>query len=322
MEKRGLIILFSPTPLWIIDFPKEEKKLMKVRKSVIVLFLAPAALVYLAFILIPTVWAFYYSVFDWTGFTSSMKFVGLNNYIQLMNDHLFWASLGRTLIILLPGGVTIFLLAFLLTVLINSGVRAKKFFRGMIFLPNVIATVALATLWAFIYNPSFGLLNSFFKLIGFEQMAHFTWTSADRIFYAALVAIIWINVGFQLVLILAGVDKIPFEFFEAARLEGASQFQMFTGITIPLIWDVITVAFVLWSISALKTFEFIYAFGNPQLPPNLYTIGIYLYVMGFGKRDPIYRLGYATAIGVLLLFSVVIIVALIRRLTRRETISY
>lgn len=295
---------------------------MKVRKSVILLFLLPAGLVYLALILVPAVWAFYYSAFDWTGFTQNMKYIGLTNYVLMMKDPLFWSSLGRTIIILLPGGVIVFLLAFLLTILINSGIRGKKFFRAMIFLPNVIATVALATLWAFIYNPSFGLLHSFFKAIGLQQLSQFTWTSADRIFYAALVALIWINVGFQLVLIMAGVDKIPFEFFEAAKIEGASQLQMFTGITIPLIWDVVTVAIVLWAISALKTFEFIYAFGNPQIPPNLYTIGIYLYVMGFGKRDPIYRLGYATAIGVLLLLSVVIIVAVIRRLTRREGLSY
>jgi ABC-type sugar transport system permease subunit len=295
---------------------------MRVRKSVIALFLVPASLVYLAFILIPTIWAFYYSVFDWSGFAESMKFVGLGNFIQLFRDHLFWLSLRNTLIILIPGGVIIFLLTFILTVLINSGVRGKKFFRAMIFLPNVIATIALTTLWAFIYNPSFGLLNGFFKLIGLAQYSEITWTSADRIFYAALIAIIWLNVGFQLVLMMAGIDKIPFEFFEAAKIEGASQLQMFLGITVPMIWDVITVALVLWSISALKMFEFLYAFGGLNMPQSLYTVGIYLYVMGFGKRDPIYRLGYATAIGVLLLISVVIIVALIRRLTRRETISY
>jgi ABC-type sugar transport system permease subunit len=251
-----------------------------------------------------------------------MKFIGLGNYIQLFKDEMFWLSLRNTLIILLPGGVIIFGLTFLLTILINAGVRGKKFFRAMIFLPNVIATVALVTLWGFIYNPKFGLLNGFFSLFGADQLSKITWTSADRIFYAALVAIIWINVGFQLVLLMAGVDKIPFEFFEAAKIEGASQLKMFTGITIPMIWDVITVAFVLWSISALKSFEFLYAFGGLNTPHSLYTIGIYLYVMGFGKREPIYRLGYATAIGVLLLISVVIIVALIRRLTRRETLSY
>ena len=295
---------------------------MKVRKSVIALFLLPAGLFYLAFILIPAIWAFYYSVFDWSGFTTDMKFIGLDNYIQLFKDQMFWLSLKNTLIILVPGGLVIFFLTFVLTVLINSGVRGKKFFRAMIFLPNVIATVALTTLWGFIYHPSFGLFNAFFKLLGLEQLSQITWTSADRIFYAALVAIIWINVGFQLVLLMAGVDKIPFEFFEAARIEGASQLQMFTGITVPMIWDVITVGIVLWSISALKSFEFLYAFGGLNTPHSLYTVGIYLYVMGFGKREPIYRLGYATAIGVLLLISVVIIVALIRRLTRREAISY
>src|SRR4030066_534757 len=294
---------------------------MKVRKSVISLFLLPAGLFYLAFILIPAILAFYYSVFDWSGFTTDMKFIGLDNYIQLFKDQMFWLSLKNTLIILVPGGLVIFFLTFVLTVLINSGVRGKKFFRAMIFLPNVIATVALTTLWGFIYHPSFGLFNAFFKLLGLEQLSQITWTSADRIFYAALVAIIWINVGFQLVLLMAGVDKIPFEFFEGARIEGASQLQMFTGITVPMIWDVITVGIVLWSISALKSFEFLYAFGGLNTPHSLYTVGIYLYVMGFGKREPIYRLGYATAIGVLLLISVVIIVALIRRLTRREAIS-
>ena len=296
---------------------------MKVRKSVIALFLLPAGLVYLVLMLLPTIWAFYFSAFDWSGFNTKMKFVGLKNYIQLMKDHLFLSSLRNTLIILLLGGAIIFLLTFVITVLINSGVRGKKFFRAMIFLPNVIATVALATLWTFIYNSSFGLLHGFFKLIGLLQLSQITWTDSDKIFYACLIAIIWINVGFQLVLIMAGVDKIPFEFFEAAKVEGASQFQMFTKITVPMTWDVISVAVVLWSISALKMFEFVYAFGGTvNLPISLYTIGIYLYVMGFGQRTPIYRLGYATAIGVLLLLSVVIIVALIRRLTRRESLSY
>lgn len=295
---------------------------MKVRKSVIALFLLPAGLIYLAFMLIPTIWAFYYSVFDWSGFAGSMEYVGFSNFIQLSKDPLFWLSLKNTLVILVPGGLIIFFLTFLLTILINSGVRGKKLFRAMIFLPNVIATIALTTLWAFIYNPSFGLLHGFFQLIGLEQLSQFTWTSADRIFYAALVAIIWINVGFQLVLIMAGIDKIPFEYFEAAVIEGANQIQMFFKITIPLIWDVIAVALVLWSISALKMFEFLYAFGGLNMPPSLYTVGIYLYVIGFGKRDPIYRLGYATAIGVMLLVLVVIIVSIIRRLTRRESLSY
>ncbi len=295
---------------------------MRVRKWVIVAFLLPASLIYLFFFIIPTIWAFYFSAFDWSGFTNNMKFIGLLNYINLMKDKLFWVSLGNTLTILLLGGAIIFPLAFLLTVLINSGVQWKKFFRALIFLPNVIATIALTTLWAFIYNPKFGLWSGFFNLIGAKDLAKFTWTSTDHIFYAMIVALIWINVGFELVLLMAGVDKIPYEFFEAAKIEGANQFQMFFRITLPLIWDVITVAIVLWSIAALKIFEFPYAFTGITTPPQLYTVGIYLYVMGFGKRDPIYRLGYATAIGVMLLIAVVLIVGILRRVTRREVIQY
>jgi ABC-type sugar transport system permease subunit len=295
---------------------------MKVRKSVIFLFLLPASLIYLVFIIIPAIWAFYYSAFDWSGFTTSMKYIGLDNYVQLLKDPLFWLSLKNTLIVLLLGGVIIFPLAFLLTILSNSGIRGKKFFRAMVFLPNVIATVALTTLWAFIFNPTFGILNGFFQVIGLQQLAQIIWTSADKIFYVCLAAIIWINVGFQLVLLMAGVDKIPLEYFEAARLEGAGEFRMFSLITVPMIWDVISVALVLWTISALKIFEFPYAFAGLNTPPELYTVGIYLYVMGFGKRIPIYRLGYATAIGVMLLLSIVVIVSILRRITRRESLSY
>ena len=295
---------------------------MKTRKRLIALFLLPASLIYLIFFLVPTVWAFYYSLFDWSGFGQNMKFIGVGNYKELLHDPIFLLSLKNTLAILALGGIIIFALAFVLTILVNSGVKGKKFFRAMIFLPNVIATIALTTLWAFIYNPTFGLINSFFQLIGWKAGAAFTFTSNDHIFYAMLVALIWIQVGFYVVLLMAGMDKIPAEYYEAARIEGANQWQMFTGITIPLLWDVITVATVLYTIFALKVFEFPYAFSQILPPQEIYTVGIYLYIEGFGKRVPIYRLGYATAIGVVLLLCVVVVVLLLRRFMRREVIQY
>jgi ABC-type sugar transport system permease subunit len=295
---------------------------MKTRKRLIALFLLPASLVYLIFFLVPAVWAFYYSFFDWSGFGQNMDFIGIKNYIELSRDPLFLLSLQNTLFILVVGGVIVFALALLLTVLINSGVKGKKFFRAMIFLPNVIATIALTTLWAFVYNPTFGLLNSFFKVLGWKAGAAFMFTSMDHIFYAMLVALIWIEVGFYLVLLMAGMDKIPLEYYEAAKIEGANEWQMFTGITVPLLWDVISVGTVLYTIFALKVFEFPYAFTQIQPPTTIYTVGMYLYIEGFGKRDPIYRLGYATAIGVVLLLCVILVVWLLRRLMRREVIQY
>ena len=295
---------------------------MKTRKRLIALFMLPASLIYLIIVLIPAIWAIYYSFFDWSGFGQKMKFIGVGNYKNLIHDPVFLLSLKNTLYILVVGGIIIFVLAFILTILVNSGIKGKKFFRAMIFLPNVIATIALTTLWAFIYNPTFGLINSFFRLIGWNAGATFTFVSNNHVFFSMLIALIWIEVGFYLVLLMAGMDKIPAEYYEAAKIEGANQWQMFTGITVPLLWDVISVATVLYTIFALKVFEFPYAFNQITPPQEIYTVGIYLYIEGFGKRDPIYRLGYATAIGVVLLLCVVVFVLLVRRFMRRDVVQY
>jgi ABC-type sugar transport system permease subunit len=295
---------------------------LKARKGLIFLFLLPASLLYGIFFLLPAVQAFRYSFYSWSGFSDSETFIGLGNYAEILGDKIFWLSLKNTLLILLVGGIIVFLLAFVLTVALNSGIKGKKFFRSMIFLPNIIATIALTTLWAYIYNPTFGLIKVTAEALGLEKISQILWTAPDKIFWSVLVAMIWIQAGYYLILIMAGVDKIPKEYYEAAQLEGATQFQMFRKITITLIWDVLSVAIVLYSIGALKVFEFPYAFNGQSVPPELYTVGIYLYIMGFGKRIPIYRLGYATAIGVMLLLTVILIVIILRRVLRRDVIEY
>jgi ABC-type sugar transport system permease subunit len=206
--------------------------------------------------------------------------------------------------------------------MISSGIRGKKFFRGVIFLPNIIAVIALTTLWGYMYTPNNGLLASVFKAIGLDDMAKFTWLGPDTIFMSMMIAIIWIEVGFYLVLLLAGVDKIPPDFFESAKLDGANQFQQFRHITVPLLWDVIAIGMVLWSIYAVKIFEFPFSFTGLEPNPNSYTVAVYSYILGFGQRQPIYRLGYATAVGVMLLLVVILIVLVIRWLTRREVVQY
>lgn len=297
---------------------------MKPRTSMIVLFLLPATLFYLALFLAPAIWAFYFSAFDWSGFSEAKIFVGLGNYVELLTaDPIFWRSLGNTLKILFVGGFFIFVLAFLLASMLNSGIKGKNVFRALIFLPNVIATIALTTMWAFaIFSPRSGVIPNFMKMIGWEAGEDFLWMSSDHVFWAMLIAIVWINVGYFVVLILAGMDRIPFEYYEAAQLEGVNQIQQFFSITLPLTWDVLTISVVLWSISAIKVFEFPFAFMGAGEDPNLYTIGVYLYIMGFGKRQPIYQLGYATAIGVLMLFLIIAASIFLRRVMKREVLQF
>jgi len=295
---------------------------MRVSKRLIVLFLLPATLLYFVFFLAPTIWALGLSFFDSRGFGTEQTFIGLDNYTELMTDAIFWKSMQNTVIILLLGGLIIFGIAFIMTMMISSGIRGRKLFRAIIFLPNVIATIALTTLWGYIYTPRTGLLGATFDLLGFKDLAKFPWLGPNTILWSMMVAIVWIQVGFYLVLLLAGVDKIPPDYYESAKLDGANQFQMFASITVPLLWDVITIGMVLWSIYAVKIFEFPFSFTGLEPNVDSYTVAVYLYIMGFGQRQPIYRLGYATAIGVMLLLVVIIIVGILRLAMRREQLEY
>lgn len=292
------------------------------RTSIIIPFLLPAGLLYLVFFIYPTIQALRISLFDWSGFTPTMSYIGLENFKELFGDEIYKMTLLNTLIVMFFGGVMIFGVAFLFTGLLTSGIRGKKFYRAVIFFPNVVAPVALATLWAFIYNQNFGLLKGFFKLLGWKAMAKVAWTGPHLILWSVLVALIWIYVGFYTVLLMAGVDKISPELFDAAKIEGANYVQTFFKITIPLIWDVLTVAVILWGIGALKMFEFFYAFAGIRPPQQLWTTAVYMYILAFGKRDAVFRMGYGTAVAVTLLFLVIIFVLLARRVMYREAVEY
>ena len=293
-----------------------------ISRKLVRLFLAPALLTYLCLFLAPAAFTFYFSLFKWSGFGDAMIFVGLANYKRLLSDPTFWLSFKNTIALLTVGGAFVFFLALLYTVLINSGIWGKKLFRLIFFLPNVVSVVALSAMWAYIYNPRYGLLNTAFKTVGLDGLGKTLWTSPDNIFWAMLAALVWVFTGFFLILLMAGVDRIPADMYEAADLEGASLWQKFRFITVPMIWDVMTISFVIWIINAIKMFEFPFAFGFLQVPQELYTLGIYLYVMGFGKRDPIYQLGYATAIGVVLLITAFALIVLVRVLLRRDRLEF
>jgi len=297
--------------------------LEKERKKLIIPFLSPALILYLVFMIYPGMRAFKDSLYDWEGFTLPAKYIGIKNFQNLLQDTNYLMSIKTTLYIFFVGGIFIFGLAFLLTMVLSSGnVKGKKFFRAIIFLPNVVAVIALTTFWAFIYNPRFGLLNGTLRLLGLETLI-VPWVEPSRILNAVLVALIWIYVGYMLVILLAGADNLSPEMYDAAKVDGANILQMFYMVTIPLMWDVIMVAITLWMIIALKQFEFVYAFGGGTfVAREIWTIPLYLVVMGFGKRDPIYQLGYASAIGVSLLILVIILAILIRVILRRERVEF
>ncbi len=295
----------------------------KEKLRLIVTFLLPALFLYCAFFIYPAVRAFYVSLHDWSGFTPEMKYVGLSNFIELFHDEVFWLALSNNLLILFVGGALIFGIALLFSFFMsNRRLKGKNFFRTLFFFPNVVPLSALAVLFALVFNYKFGLLNNFLRSVGLENFARDWFGSRSLAMGSIIGMLVLIYMGFYLVLLLAGIEKIPSELYEAAITEGASEFTIFTKITIPLIWDVMIVAISLWIISALKFFELIWALTKGGPGNSTHTIATYLYTLAFGERFTIFRMGYATSIGVVLLLLVVIFVGILRSFFSRESIEY
>lgn len=285
-------------------------------------FLAPALILYVCLFLYPAARAFYISFFDWNGFTSSMRFVGLSNFKELFHDKAFWSvAVKNSLLITFAGGALIFAVAFLLCGVLSTNIKGKKFFRALIFFPSVINPIAVAILWTFIYNNKWGLLNNLLGLFGIKGVV---WMAPETLFWAILAAMVWMNSGFYCVILLAALDRVPQSHIEAARLAGASEAVIFFKIKIPMIWDVLITSLTLWGINSIKEFALLYAWGGGvDIPPAGATnIAVKMYITAFGKRVTIYRMGYSTAMGVLMFVSVALIVGLIAMIMKRDKIEY
>jgi raffinose/stachyose/melibiose transport system permease protein len=288
----------------------------------------PVFVIYVIFMIFPIARSLYYSLFDWSGFTTDMQYIGLGNYAEMRSDKLFIGSVLNSLKYVVYGGVLIIGITLLFTYAITSykSKKLKDFVQTILFVPNTISPVALALLWGFVLNTRWGLLNNLLKVVGLGSLAK-GWLGDDHIFGAALSLLVWIHVGFFIVVYLAGTDRIPPSLYEAAELDGASDWRKFITITVPLLRDVIETSVVLWTISSFKIFGYIYAFGSggcgSDPSPAIRNLAVHLYLTAFGKRTPINRLGYASAMAMVLLVLVAILVYVIRRLFRSaESIEY
>jgi ABC-type sugar transport system permease subunit len=222
------------------------------------------------------------------------------------------------------GGAGVFGFAFLaLTVFPGRG-RGRGFVRAVVFLPQVVPLIALSVLWTFIYNYDFGLLNGLFRALGLETLASTVWMGPDLIEWAVIVALVWTYAGFYTILLMAAADRLPPDLFEAAAVEGASRLQVFREITLPLIWNVLTIGVVLWIVDAMNQFDFVFAVGSTTGQPRqeIWTLPIYIFQQAFGERIPVFRLGYATAMAVSLVALIVVLIVVVRRVLRRPVVEY
>jgi ABC-type sugar transport system permease subunit len=292
------------------------------RSKIIVPFLAPAVIIYAIFFIYPSIQALWVSFHEWSGFVPQMEFVGLDNFKELFKDQMFIRSMINTLTIAFVAGFFIILLSVLFSgVLKRPNLKGSKFLNAVIFFPNVVPVVGLGVLWVFILNDGFGLINGILKLVGLSSWTQ-TWLNTTWAFTSVLGVMVWTYVGFYLIILMAGINKIPITLYEAAKVEGAGHWKMFWTITIPLVRDSLLVIVVLWFINAIKAFDLIYAMTEGGPSGKTQTVSIYMYDMAFGKRISIFRMGYGTAMAVVLFVVVLLFTSITRLVMRKEKIEF
>ena len=236
------------------------------------LFLAPTIIGLLAFRLLPIGWSFALSFYDWKIFDTA-TFAGLDNYAHILSSPTAAKIFGNTAyfaLIYVPGSIS---LALVLAVLLNNGLRSSTFFRGAFFLPYITSTVAVTLAWRWIFSTKFGLLNNFLMWLGVDSPP--AWL-ADPLWALPAVALvsIWKDVGFYMILLLAGLQTIDPTLYEAARVDGAKSVRQFFKITIPLLSRSLFFVLILAMVRSTQTFEITYALTGGGSQPSINNIGL------------------------------------------------
>ncbi|MET9513798.1 sugar ABC transporter permease [Streptomyces sp. NPDC002994] len=299
----------------------------------IVGFLAAPLALYAIFVIWPFIQSIYYSFTDWTGLSPDFKMVGFDNYSRMLEDQIFWDSLGHSLLfaLLLPLvtlGLALFF-AFMLNVggrrrkgAAIAGVRGSGFYKIAYFFPQVLSIAIVAVLFTFAYNPNEGAVNGLLRAIGLDSVQPQWLGDPDVALWAVMAVLVWSTVGFFVVLFSAGMASIPKDFYEAALLDGASRFTTFFRITIPLLWDTVQSGWVYMGILALgaESFAVVQIMTVGPGGPDYSTTVLVLYVYQTAFRDG--QAGYATTIGVALLVITLALAALVMRVGRRERLEF
>ncbi|MHC5215026.1 carbohydrate ABC transporter permease [Enterococcus sp. LJL128] len=267
-------------------------------------FIAPNFIGFFIFTLIPVVFSLILAFMEWDSF-STPKFVGLNNFIKMMNNETFWISFKNT--ILYTVGVVPLTLIFSLglAILLNQKVKGMKFFRTAFFFPYVTSLVAIAVVWNMLFHPTMGPINQFLKVIIDNPPG---WTSSSQwALFAIIIVSVWRGMGYYMILYLAGLQSIPKELYEAASMDGANKWQQFMNVTLPSLKPTTFFVTIMLVINCFKIFDLVQVMtaGGPGRSTNVlvYTI----YNEAFVK----FNFGYASAIA-LVLFIIVLMITVVQ----------
>ncbi|MGH2559638.1 MAG: carbohydrate ABC transporter permease [Thermomicrobiales bacterium] len=273
------------------------------------LFVAPQVIGLLCFVLIPMVASLLLS-FSRYDLGEPRAWIGFENYRTLVDDSLFWKVLKNTVVYTVGTISLTVVLALLIANGLNANIRFATVYRAIYFLPSVTSAVAIALVWAWLYNPDFGLINLALDQLGIRGPA---WTaSVDWAMPSLIIVSAWAGLGYNAVIFLAGLKSIPKEFYEAAKIDGANGWQRYWDITLPMLSPTIFFVLVVATIGSFQVFNIVYLLtaGGPADSTNVLVK--YLFDVGFR----FFRLGEAAAIAWVLFLIVAVLSAVQFRFSR------
>lgn len=280
----------------------------------------PLAL-YTLFVLIPFVSSILVAFTRWRGVSANITFNGLNNLVRLVEDDLFWNALANNLRVLVSLPIITISMALLFAALFARGLRGQRFFRITFFFPQVLSAAVVAVLFGFVYHPTIGVLSSLLGALGFRQFANFPWLGETNTVLPAIIFVaIWQSVGFYMVLFIASMQSIPTEYYEAAKIDGASEWALFWGITLPLMRDTLRTALVFLMIGAMDMFAYVSILTNETGGPGraAQVLSSYLYGEAFRRQN----FGYATMLALVLMLLVLGLSLISLRVGGQEPLEY
>ncbi|WP_248927998.1 carbohydrate ABC transporter permease [Paenibacillus hamazuiensis] len=266
------------------------------------MLLSPSLLILFVFVVIPIGYSACLSLFSWDMMRPSPTFVGFDNYVHLFGNPAFYSTLTRTLlytVLTVPAAMTISL-AF--AILLDKGVRSLiTIYRTLFFAPIITSTVAISVVWMFIYHPDYGLANSVLQSLGLQPLK---WLNASSTALLSLaIMAVWKQIGFCVIIYLAGLQGIPAELEEAAKVDGAGRYRVLASIKLPLLTPTVFFLVVYLTIEQLQTFAQVDVMtkGGPAGSTELIVMHLYNYAF---ER---FQMGYASAIAMVLLVIILLL---------------
>ena len=277
------------------------------RQRTAIIFLIPAVVLLLCFMIYPLGKTIFYSFTAWYNFSTEQTFIGLDNYKELIADPVIRVALRNTVILM--AGVLIFQIGFaLILAIMVDGIRhCFKFFRTIYFFPIVISATAIGLMFTLIYKYEYGLLNYFVVLFGGEKQV---WINEKSSIYLALIPVVWQYVGFYFVIFLTGIANIPADIYESAMLDGIRPLQKAAYITIPMLRSVLTSSIVLVISGCFKVFDIIFMVTNGGPLDSSQLLSTYMYQKAFARGNG----GYASSIAIVMIVLGVAVTSVLRKL--------